>query len=171
MALDKLFLPPVNFVEKKNLVDKAWFSIEAFLMATGNISKVFWPSVPGKDKNRARIERRCRALRILCEMGDDSPLKSRVLRNHFEHFDERLDIWYDADRPANLADSNFVRLEEFKEWNPGDVLRNFDPESWVLWFMGDTLEFRPLIQAVESLTRRIERPFDLVRIRASLASP
>ncbi len=91
--------------EMEKVIDKFWYSVEAFLMATGNISKVFWPSVSKSHKERAKIEKRCTQLREKWGIKNDSPLASRELRNHFEHFDERIDSWYYSKR-QNLMDSN-----------------------------------------------------------------
>ena len=48
------------------------------------VSRYFWPV---KDKYRARGAE----LRTIYRISDDSPLRSRDLRNAIEHFDERLD--------------------------------------------------------------------------------
>jgi hypothetical protein len=71
------------------LMDRIWYSIHGFLSAAGNMSKLLWPSRRAEADAAARRT----ALRRDLQVEEDSPLASRVLRNHFEHFDERLDAW------------------------------------------------------------------------------
>ena len=155
-SLKELFTPPVDFTAKKHLVDKFWYSVEALLMATGNISKIFWPSVGKRDPRRSRIEKRCAVLRKMWGIEHGSPFSFRTLRNHFEHFDERVDRWYLNDRPLHLMDSNFFQLKDLDGYDPEDILRNFDPVSWTLYFMGDILEVKPLVQAVLDLRGNLQ---------------
>jgi len=65
-------------------LDDFWFWAQAFLIAAGNASKLLW----GVDDKAAK---RRRALRDRLEVTADSPLRDRALRNHFEHFDERIE--------------------------------------------------------------------------------
>lgn len=72
---------------------REWRSIirelRAALAAAANVSKVLWPPKNSKDVSKARsIE-----LRRLCNLPGEHGLKSRQLRNHIEHADERLDEW------------------------------------------------------------------------------
>src|SRR5437588_12890087 len=68
-----------------------WFWVEAFLNATANLSKSFWPN---KDRPNA-IDRE--ELRKSLEVDDSSPIQIRKMRNHFEHFDERVEQWWAED--------------------------------------------------------------------------
>jgi hypothetical protein len=63
-----------------------WYSVQGLLIASANISKLLWGNDSAAAKRRS-------SLRRLLRVGDDSPLRNRRLRNHFEHFDERLEAW------------------------------------------------------------------------------
>src|SRR5690606_17208122 len=74
----------------------------SFLTHASNVSRLFWPPKPRKRKAESpeSFETRCafttergKTLLELFELDDKSPLKSRVLRDHLEHYDERLDDW------------------------------------------------------------------------------
>ena len=56
-------------------------------ISTGNLSKLFWPSNTAGEFGNQRGQK----LREIFSLEDNSPLNSRTLRNHFEHFDECLD--------------------------------------------------------------------------------
>lgn len=64
---------------------ETWCSIQSILVATGNVSKILWPS----KKFKVRGIR----LRKLLNVDDTNPLSDRKFRNHFEHYDERVDEW------------------------------------------------------------------------------
>src|SRR5581483_2573832 len=59
------------------------------LLHTSNVSKILWPGAPGES----RAAQRGAELRKLMALPDEHPLAQRTLRNHLEHYDERLDAW------------------------------------------------------------------------------
>jgi hypothetical protein len=65
-------------------------ALEAFLAAWSRLSLIFFPARGGKDSALFR-NARGNILRMLLDVGDDSPLGDRDLRNSWMHFDERLD--------------------------------------------------------------------------------
>jgi hypothetical protein len=95
----------VNIVRSRNLVtrdkyrreealDLFWFHIQAFLAATGNISKILWPGELPKCKEcnfqpqlSPKVVSRGETLRELLSIDESSPLKQRKFRNYFEHYD------------------------------------------------------------------------------------
>src|SRR5437868_2073105 len=94
----------VNFSAEMN---RFWYSAQALLVAVANISKIFWPipSRPkkGEDEEARREYEKTRQedaeiLREALHIDNSSPLKNRKLRDHFEHFDERI---------AKLPESGF----------------------------------------------------------------
>ena len=143
-------------IELEEGVDRFWYATEAFLRATADISKIFWPPKPLDASLVGITNQRGKDLRRVFGVKDDSPLRSRTLRDHFEHFDERIDLWYASSTHHNIIDSNlFPRRFLDKSI---DYLRNFDPEEWVLFFAGDELSLKPLIEAVEELAEKTRVP-------------
>src|SRR3989442_13158213 len=69
---------------KSHNMDRLWYSVQGILLAAGNISKLLWPS-------NTQSADRGNELRTLLSVSDGSPLTPRTFRNHFEHFDERLE--------------------------------------------------------------------------------
>ena len=70
----------VNQALQTGAMDRIWCSVQAFLVAAGNISKLLWPPKPLLPERGAE-------LRANLSVGDDSPLEPRTFRNHFEYFD------------------------------------------------------------------------------------
>src|SRR5215216_1443263 len=84
---------------RQNDMYRVWFSVQALLVALGNVSKLLWPI-------KERIPGRGAQLRESLSIKDSSPLKDRNFRNQFEHFDEKLDDWALSSENLDYADSN-----------------------------------------------------------------
>jgi hypothetical protein len=128
-------------------LDRFWYSVQALLVAVGNISKLLWPSNP-------HIPERGRELRSFLLVDDESVLTPRRFRNHFEHFDERLEDWATSSHRHNIADSNIGPPNMIVGLDPSDFLRNFDTSRFAITFRGDVYEVRPIIEAIRPLLVR-----------------
>ena len=127
-----------------------WYSVQGLLVATGNVSKLLWPSRGGSPE-------RGDVLRRVLRVGDDSPLASRTFRNHFEHFDERLEAWGISPRTHMVADDNVGPLGAISGGASPVFVRNYDPSTETLTFRGEVYELRPVIDALENLRAATER--------------
>ncbi len=81
---------------------EVWGSIQSILVAVANVSKILWPV----KKYMARGKQ----LRELLGIDDDNLLSDRTFRNHFEHYDERIEEWFDSNNSAVYMDS---RIDPF----------------------------------------------------------
>ncbi len=133
---------------ESNNLDIVWYAIQNFLVAAGNISKIFWP--PNSTYQKRREE-----LRKSLSIKDDSPIRPRNFRNHFEHFDERLENWATSSKRHNFVDSNIGPSNMIAGIDPDDFLRNFNPTNWTLTFRGDKYELKPIIDAIYDLYPRV----------------
>lgn len=128
---------------------KVFFALQAFLVAVGHVSMLLWPGrpLPGKPT----IANRGKELRELLNVPQDSPFRKRNFRNHSEHFDSRLEEWAATSKRRNLADMNIMHTGAIKGMDPGDFLRNFDPNKFAFTFRGETYEIAKVRAALESL--------------------
>ncbi len=78
-----------------------FFYAQASLSSAGNVSKLLWPPSP-------MIPDRGKKLRESRGISDDSPVAPRRFRNHFEHFDERLEEWAMTSKRRNLVDIDLI---------------------------------------------------------------
>jgi len=120
-----------------------WYSVQALLVAVGNISKLLWP----KPENQQRGD----TLRQLLGVAENSVLASRTFRNRFEHFDEKLEDWAKSSNRRCFIDSNIGLAGRIAGVDIGDYLRNFEPQHGIVTFQGDTYELEPIIRAVVAL--------------------
>jgi hypothetical protein len=140
----------VNLGLLNNNLDRVWYAIQNFLVAVGNISKIFWPS-----STNPNYQKRGEELRKSLDIEDNSPLQPRKFRNHFEHFDERLESWAKSSKRHNFADSNIGPSNMMVGIDTEDFLRNFDNTTWTLTFRGDKYELKPITDAIYDLYQRV----------------
>jgi len=118
--------------------------MQALLISAANVSKLLW----GGDRE---------VLREHLKVSDDSPLASRRLRNHFEHYDERTEKWAAEDPTRTYVDSNIGPLSAFAVGDPSRFMRNFDPETIVVSFRGESFEIQPVVEAAQAILGVPER--------------
>jgi hypothetical protein len=135
-------------------MSRIWMSVQTFLVAVGNISKLLWPPQP-------RIADRGPDLRASLGIKESSCLKTRSFRNHFEHFDERLEEFF-----LSLGSEQFCYIDS--NVSPGGisslagnvedskVLRHLDSKSWRLQFRGESYELKPLYEEMVELSQKAE---------------
>ena len=129
-------------------LDIVWYAIQNFLVAVGNMSKIFWPINP-------KYENRGKELRGSLGIQDNSPIQPRNFRNRFEHFDERLEEWATSSKRHNFVDSNIGPASKIVGIDQEDFLRNFNPTNWTLTFRGDKYELKPIIKAIDELYPKV----------------
>lgn len=74
-----------------------FYALQNLLNAGANISKALWGSGGKRAKQR-------KPLRDSIGVADDSPLRAVAMRNNFEHFDDRLDKWWETSKRHNAVD-------------------------------------------------------------------
>ena len=133
---------------KDNTLARTWLSIHSLLLAAGNISKILWPSDNSASRRRS-------VLREKLGVSDQSPLKDRRMRNHFEHYDERLEEWGKENAGGMFLDSNIGSLGVNRVG--GTRFRHFDPKGFVVSFGDEKYELEKIVTAVEELQERTSK--------------
>lgn len=136
-------------------IDRLWFSVQNFLNSAANLSKMLWPIM-------AKYAYRGEFFRNKLRIEQDSPLKSREVRNCFEHFDEHVHEWIASLDSHNLIDRN---VGPAKIWCPTGhfendkkyFLRNFDQSNFELLFRGKIYELGPLMQEIQCIEDRVNK--------------
>jgi hypothetical protein len=89
-------------------------------------------------------------LRKQLNVANGSPLIDRKLRNHFEHYDERM-IKLARDHPdSGSIDAHFGHPSEYGPY-AHHVLRCFDPQGRTFWFYGEQYPLEPWVQALRDV--------------------
>lgn len=118
---------------------EVWCSIQSILVAAGNVSKVLWPS---DKKYKMRGER----LRQILKVKDENILSDRKFRNHFEHYDSRIEEYF-----SKQSQGVYIDLAMNPSF-PGRKLnshRGYNSFNNTLEFRGETLDLNEILNALE----------------------
>lgn len=128
--------------QKRDDVQAVFFNLHHFIVHVANIDKLLDPK-PGSPRAAAL------AGHIDLRGIDLKPF--RRLRNHLEHFDERLDMWVANYDGYPLFDMNIVTGA--KGFPAKAFLRALDGDTFM--FHGEQYPLRPLQAAVNQLYARL----------------
>jgi hypothetical protein len=124
-----------------------WSSIQLILISAGNVSKILWPTHKASAPRGAR-------LRTLLGIDDNNPLADRRLRNHFEHYDERIETWFASKNSAIYKDLIMGPLQGYDRQFPSNVHRGYDNTTQTLTFRGESMNLGAVIKALTELQQK-----------------
>lgn len=136
-AADRLKATHDNFDQVE-----VWCSIQSILVAAGNVSKILWPS---KKEYKTRGEK----LRQLLNVNEDNLLSNRKFRNHFEHYDERIEEWFNTKSSAVYSD--LAMNPSLRGSMPTNDHRGYNSFNNTLIFRGESLELNEVLNALEKI--------------------
>jgi hypothetical protein len=122
---------------------EVWSSIQSILVAAGNVSKILWP----QKEYDARGER----LRELLKVDDNNILSDRSLRNHFEHYDERIEKWFKGKSSAVYSDLAIDPLKSMRRNFPTNHHRAYDPLTQTLTFRGESFDLAAVLKELKEI--------------------
>lgn len=128
---------------RKTQLDDFWQAIHIALVGAANVSLLLWGSGGKKAESR-------RPLRESIGVDDNSYLKDLQLRNHFEHFDERLERWWDQSEGRNFGDKNIGPVNIVPSFGNQEWFRSYDPQTGKLSFWREEVN---LLAVFEELSR------------------
>ena len=130
---------------------EVWCSIQSILVATANVSKILWP-----DK---KYEIRGEKLRQLLRIEKGNPLSNRKFRNHFEHYDERIEDWFE-NHSSNVY-SDLAMNPSLRGSLPDRDHRGYNSFNNTLVFRGEVLDLNEILKALEEILKNC-KPFVLI---------
>ncbi len=120
---------------------EVWASIQSLLVATGNVSKILWPP----KKNELRGKR----LRQILNIRDDNPLSNREFRNHFEHYDSRIEEWFIKHSSGAYID--LAMNPSLLEGSTNNTHRGYNSFNNTLIFRGKSLDLTLIMKVLEEI--------------------
>jgi hypothetical protein len=133
---------------------EVWCSIQSILVAAGNVSKILWP----QKKCEARGEALRRLLKI--EFDHNYLLSDRKFRNHFEHYDERIDAWFAENRSAVYTDLVMNPFPSIFGSSFNNYHRAYNSVTQTLTFRGKTIDLAAVLKELDEIRLKC-RPFSL----------
>jgi hypothetical protein len=122
-----------------------------------SISRIFWPP-GGRNKNSTkRAHRRGQFLRDLLALSSGHSIQDRTLRDHFEHFDERLDAWAESSRYRNIVQRFIGPRSAFggNAIEDGDIIHHYDPGTRIFCFRGERFDIQALASGVDDIFKKV----------------
>ncbi|MCJ7811204.1 MAG: hypothetical protein MUP62_03290 [Dehalococcoidia bacterium] len=130
--------------EGKDTINRVFYAIQNLLVAAANVSKALWGLSGAQSAQR-------QALRASIGISDASPLREVDMRNHFEHFDERLERWWSDSSRHNIADLCIGPPEMIKGLDDSEMFRFFDPRTTEIVFWGQRFNLQELVDEVSRI--------------------
>lgn len=145
-------LDPDHTFDHSEMINRVFLLLQTILISCANLSKILWPSPNVKNRDmREECEERGETLRKELSISDDHALRSREMRDAFEHFDERLHIWFKESERRNFVDTNIGPLGAVGGVATKDLLRWYDPSrQWVI-FRGTVYKLGDVMTSIEKL--------------------
>lgn len=132
--------------------DTVWIGAQVLLTGAANTSKALWGG--GRERHKISAERE--PLRRSLQVEDSSPLSDVRMRNNFEHYDERLDKWWQESPQHNHLDRLLGPPESVSGLNDIDRFRVYDPTTHDIVFWGERFNVQAIATAVSELLPRAE---------------
>jgi hypothetical protein len=128
--------------------------VQTLAVQAAALSRYFWPA-------RAKEPHLSRAARLRAGLGisDDSRLRNRDLRNHLEHFDERLDDFCRHLRAAVILPTYVGPIGPETDV-PQRFFRAYFTDVGVLEILGHRFELQPILEDLQLLHDRLAKCLD-----------
>ena len=133
---------------EQNDVKKFFDNLNHLILHTAMLSKYFYPASKKKEKKE-------RGTKLRSLVGEEltKKLKNRVIRNHLEHFDERIDFW----AKLNMPYIRNIIIEEpaIGKALSGDIEKEkncfsfFSPSTTEYSILGDSININELIKTTQ----------------------
>lgn len=145
-------------------------SVHSLLTHASNISRIFWPPT-GRGQKAETRGNRGKILREKVGLPDeDHPLHKRTLRDHLEHFDERIDHWRETSIRKNYAQDLVGPKGMIQGLEETDMMRWYDPERKCFVFRGENFDIQELVSAIDALRPVLTQAAEAVEMEARGAS-
>jgi len=129
---------------------EVWGAIQSILVAAGNISKILWPTA-NKDKLRGE------KLRRILNLEENNLLSDRKFRNHFEHYDSRLEEFFKQRGNGSIHYVDLAMNPNFNGESLPNVHRGDNAFNNTLLYRGDVLELNELNGTLEVIAQVYRR--------------
>jgi hypothetical protein len=153
----------LDFDTRNTLHNEVFRSLHSLLAHAGVVSRLLWTTPPKQHKNesvraydtrvaRHRPSTRATLLRRAAGLPDEHALKSREIRDHLEHFDERLDRWAATSVSKNLVQDLIGGPNTMKGIADEDMMRWYDPTTHSLRFQGVQFEIAAIVVGLDDVS-------------------
>lgn len=146
-----------DIAAKTEASDRCCLYLRSFLSAAANISRVLWPGRTRSGDKSGWADRRASQLRRILRI-DTSLFSTRAVRDALDHFDERLDRWFEDGNQyiydLVIADDRAVAY--LKDQLHVEPLRHLSVQTSTVTVAGEAVRLSDLMVAATSLRSVIQ---------------
>lgn len=141
-----------------------FLSLLGFLSHAAMVSKFLWPATVGVSSHGRRFvgaknvdrlkqirEERGKRLRTALGITGDWAIQSRDLRDHMEHYDERLEEWWIASENHNMVDLSLMSRTAVGGLAENDFHRMYDPGTGIFVFRNEDFEVHAMAREIQTI--------------------
>jgi hypothetical protein len=144
---------------QQNVAAEFFREASDFLQHTSAASRLLWPPGSSDKVRRERANARGDQLRASLGIDGDHVLRSRRLRDHLEHYDERIDEWVETSANKNIVDNmigprSVIGGDAVKDT---DIMRLYDPSTKKFIFRGEAFDVQELVNGTIDIRDRAMR--------------
>lgn len=136
--------------------DEPFTHAMSFIHKAAAVSRIFWPPKSFSKESSARAKSRGENLKKALQINDTHPIKSRDLRDHLEHFDERLDDWAEHSKNRCIIVRMIGKRSHIagNSINDSDIIHLFDPDTHRYYFRGQEFNLQELVDGIVDIHNR-----------------
>lgn len=138
--------------------EDVFLNLQSAIRHAAAVSRVFWPAKTQR-KFQDRSHNRGEALRQALKIPNTHPAQARTLRDHLDHFEERLDDWAENSPHRNIV-NNLIGPRESIGGNAitdTDILNHYDPELKCYIFRGQKYDIQLLTNGIIDIKQKIHQ--------------
>ena len=146
----------MNAISKKEIEGDFFQHALDLIHHAAAVSRIFWPPGGRNKQNAKRAHRRGQVLRDMLSLQSGHSVQNRSLRDHFEHFDERLDDWAENSRNKNIIQRLFGPRAAIggDSIQDSDIILHFDPATNVFGFRGEQYDIQNLATGIRDIYQK-----------------
>lgn len=129
----------------------------AALVHAAAISRFFWPPIGQKKVISELHNARAQTLRRKLGIRENSPMRSRDIRNLIEHYDEKLDLFLLHDPSGPIVVTPIISCERIEDEPVGHVFQFIDPVYEHAIILGQKFSFEGLHKELKELSTKLPR--------------
>lgn len=126
--------------------------MQNIVIQSGAISKFFWPP---RDGEKLLHKKRGEYLQAIFKVLPNSPLKSRTVRDHIEHFDEKLDRYLQNPVVGHIFPELVSDLEQ-TGGVPQHIFRGYYLQTGVFKILNERIEINSLVEEIVRISDLLE---------------
>lgn len=144
--------------ESARAIDECFMAVQSILTSAALVSKLLWmsnptpqtSSDPEPDPLVGIARERCKAVRKTLHIKSIPVLESRRVRNSIEHFDSRLDEFFEGIEAGVFVDRNIGPVSHAVVVNgkPPRFLRHIDPTTNTMIVLDESVDFGAVAKEV-----------------------